>query len=54
MLSSRTAGKIFSLSEELIVGNNRCTPSEELLLTPKEIEKKLNGNNKGNRKEKRD
>jgi hypothetical protein len=37
------AGNIFSLSEELI--NCNFNESKEILLTPKEIEKKLNSNN---------
>lgn len=37
-----TAGSIFSFSEELI-NNNSGNFSNELLLTPKEIEKKING-----------
>lgn len=36
-----TAGNIFSLSEELI--NFNPNDSTEILLTPKEIERKLNG-----------
>jgi len=36
------AGNIFNLSEELI--NCNFNEMKEILLTPKEIEKKLNGN----------
>lgn len=39
---SGTAGNIFSLSEELVNSNFNAT-TKELLMTPKEIEKKLNG-----------
>ena len=42
MLTSRNIGNIFSLSDELIGGNNNFH-GKELLLTPKEIDKKLNG-----------
>lgn len=42
MLTTRNVGNKFSLSEELIGGNNNFS-GKELLLTAKEIEKKLNG-----------